>query len=73
MNPLKDQIFKVFAQNKGRMNFEDYLNMMSVFSEAAPLSVKSYYAFKIFGNKFEYNEKKERKIWLNENFSFRFG
>lgn len=30
------------------MNFEDFIDMLSVFSEAAPRSVKMYYAFRIF-------------------------
>ena len=32
------------------MSFEDYLNMMSVFSEYAPAEIKSRYAFEIYGN-----------------------
>jgi calcium and integrin-binding protein 1 len=49
VNPLKNEIFRVFANNKQRMTFEDFLNMMSVFSENAPFLVKCHYAFKIFG------------------------
>ena len=49
-NPFKDRIVKVFSSNEnGDMTFEDFLNMMSVFSEAAPNPVKCYYAFKIYG------------------------
>ncbi len=49
-NPLRDRIVKVFSQNEdGSMCFEDFLNMMSVFSEAAPNLVKCYYAFEIYG------------------------
>ena len=48
-NPLKDRIVKVFSSNPEiGMTFDDFLNMMSVFSEAAPDSVKCYYAFKIY-------------------------
>lgn len=55
VNPLKHEIFRVFTQNKNRMTFEHYLNMMSVFSESAPFLVKCHYAFKIFGKIIESN------------------
>ncbi|CAL8069651.1 unnamed protein product [Orchesella dallaii] len=49
MNPFNDRICKVFStSNDGHMTFEDFLDMMSVFSEDAPVSVKAEYAFKIF-------------------------
>lgn len=51
VNPLKSEIFRVFTQNKQLMTFEDFLNMMSVFSENAPFLAKCHYAFKIFGKK----------------------
>jgi len=48
-NPFKERIVQVFSSNEnGAMTFEDFLNMMSVFSEAAPNPVKCYYAFKIY-------------------------
>jgi Ca2+-binding EF-hand superfamily protein len=49
-NPLKDRIVRVFSSDKenDRMCFEDFLNMFSVFSEAAPNSVKYFYAFEIY-------------------------
>ncbi|XP_072027235.1 calcium and integrin-binding family member 2-like [Amphiura filiformis] len=49
VNPFKDRICKVFSsQGDGSLSFEDFLDMMSVFSDAAPKSVKSEYAFRIY-------------------------
>ncbi|XP_035216616.1 calcium and integrin-binding protein 1-like [Stegodyphus dumicola] len=47
MNPFKDRIVKVFTTEEGEFSFEDYLNMMSVFSDKASVIVKSDYAFRI--------------------------
>ena len=47
-NPFSDRIFKVFCEKSDEMSFEDYLNMMSVFSESAPILLKCAYAFKIY-------------------------
>jgi len=48
-NPFGDRICQVFSSSKdGDCTFEDFLDMMSVFSEAAPKSVKTAYAFRIF-------------------------
>lgn len=50
VNPFGDQICKVFSSsNDGDCTFEDFLDMMSVFSDAAPRSVKAEHAFRIFG------------------------
>lgn len=50
VNPFGDRICKVFSSsNDGDCTFEDFLDMMSVFSEAAPKSVKAEHAFRIFG------------------------
>lgn len=40
----------VFASYEDFMTFEDYLDMMSVFSENAPTDLKAEYAFRIYGN-----------------------
>ncbi|XP_038654718.1 calcium and integrin-binding family member 4-like [Scyliorhinus canicula] len=49
VNPFKDQICKVFSWNKeGLFSFEEFLEMMSVFSENASLSIKTDYAFRIY-------------------------
>nr|KAG5700095.1 hypothetical protein BaRGS_029845 [Batillaria attramentaria] len=49
VNPFKDQIVKVFSSSgDGYMTFEDFLDMMSVFSENAPKAVKVEYAFRIY-------------------------
>jgi len=40
----------VFSSSQdGDMTFEDFLDMMSVFSDNAPKSVKVEYAFRIYG------------------------
>ena len=49
-NPFRDRIVKVFSSSHdGQMTFEDFLDMMSVFSDNAPKSVKVEYAFRIYG------------------------
>lgn len=50
MNPFRDRIVDVFSSgNDGDMTFEDFLDMMSVFSDGAPKNVKVEYAFRIYG------------------------
>jgi calcium and integrin-binding protein 1 len=48
VNPFRDQICKVFSSSGDGMTFEDFLDMMSVFSESAPDNVKVEYAFRIY-------------------------
>ncbi|CAE1257232.1 CIB1 [Acanthosepion pharaonis] len=46
VNPFKDRICKIFSSsNDGSMSFEDFLDMMSVFSDNAPRSLKAEYVF----------------------------
>ncbi|XP_060536963.1 calcium and integrin-binding family member 2 [Cylas formicarius] len=48
-NPFKRRIFEVFSRDgKGNLTFEDFLDMLSVFSEAAPRDIKVFYAFRIY-------------------------
>ncbi|CAL4148526.1 unnamed protein product, partial [Meganyctiphanes norvegica] len=48
-NPFSDRICLVFSSTKdGGCTFDDFLDMMSVFSNAAPKSVKAEYSFRIF-------------------------
>jgi len=49
-NPFGLRICKVFASDETgeTMNFEDFLDMVSVFSENAPLQMKADWAFRIF-------------------------
>lgn len=50
VNPFGDRICKVFSSSHdGDCTFEDFLDMMSVFSDAAPKAVKAEHAFRIFG------------------------
>jgi len=49
-NPFADRICRVFSSagdESGDCTFEDYLDMMSVFSDQAPKSVKAEHAFRI--------------------------
>lgn len=49
VNPFGDRICKVFSSSEdGDCNFEDFLDMMSVFSDAAPKAVKAEHAFRIY-------------------------
>ena len=50
VNPFKDRICKVFSsQDDDQLSFEDFLDMMSVFSDSCPKNVKVEYAFRIYG------------------------
>ncbi|XP_063618240.1 calcium and integrin-binding protein 1-like [Cydia splendana] len=49
VNPFRDRICKVFSSSSdGDCTFEDFLDMMSVFSDNAPKAVKAEHAFRIF-------------------------
>uniref|UniRef100_A0A2C9LDE1 EF-hand domain-containing protein n=1 Tax=Biomphalaria glabrata TaxID=6526 RepID=A0A2C9LDE1_BIOGL len=48
VNPFRDQICKVFSSSGEGMTFEDFLDMMSVFSDGAPKTVKVEYAFRVY-------------------------
>lgn len=62
VNPFGDRICKVFsASQDGDCTFEDFLDMMSVFSDAAPKAVKAEHAFRIFG--------KCTFLWIVSDFS----
>ena len=48
-NPFRRRICEVFSEDgQGNMCFDDFLDMFSVFSEAAPRDIKAVYAFKIY-------------------------
>ncbi|XP_032926722.1 calcium and integrin-binding protein 1 [Catharus ustulatus] len=50
-NPFQHQICQVFSTSEtrdGSMSFEDFLDMLSVFSDSATSDIKSHYAFRIF-------------------------
>uniref|UniRef100_A0A8C3RER2 EF-hand domain-containing protein n=1 Tax=Cyanoderma ruficeps TaxID=181631 RepID=A0A8C3RER2_9PASS len=49
-NPFRDQICRVFStsETKDDMSFEDFLDMLSAFSDSATSDIKSHYAFHIF-------------------------
>lgn len=63
VNPFRDRICKVFSSSKdGNLTFEDFLDMMSVFSEYAPKYVKTEYAFRVYDfNEDGYICKKDMK------------
>ena len=46
--PFKRRLCVIFSTGNRGINFEDFLDMMSVFSNRAPWSLKATYAFKIF-------------------------
>ncbi|XP_078252529.1 calcium and integrin-binding protein 1-like [Rhinoraja longicauda] len=49
-NPFKERICKTFSTSSGQngsISFEDFLDMFSAFSAAAPIHVKAEYAFRI--------------------------
>uniref|UniRef100_A0A0V0G8A0 Putative ca2+-binding kinase n=1 Tax=Triatoma dimidiata TaxID=72491 RepID=A0A0V0G8A0_TRIDM len=49
VNPFGDRICKVFSSSQdGDCTFEDFLDMMSVFSDSTPKSVKAEHAFRVF-------------------------
>eukprot|EP00105_Crassostrea_gigas_P015022 XP_011431891.1 PREDICTED: calcium and integrin-binding protein 1-like isoform X1 [Crassostrea gigas] len=49
VNPFNDRITTVFSSaGDGCMTFEDFLDMMSVFSDNAPKNVKVEYTFRIY-------------------------
>ncbi|XP_073160762.1 calcium and integrin-binding protein 1 [Lepidochelys kempii] len=50
-NPFQDRICRVFStaeDGDGSMSFEDFLDLLSVFSDSATVEIKSHYAFRIF-------------------------
>ncbi|KAK3097113.1 hypothetical protein FSP39_006498 [Pinctada imbricata] len=48
-NPFRQRICEVFSEDgSGDLTFDDFLDMFSVFSEAAPRDIKTVYAFKIY-------------------------
>ncbi|XP_044743638.1 calcium and integrin-binding family member 3 [Chrysoperla carnea] len=48
-NPFRKRICEVFSRNgSGNLTFEDFLDLLSAFSENAPRDVKVFYAFKIY-------------------------
>ncbi|XP_075620582.1 calcium and integrin-binding protein 1 [Balearica regulorum gibbericeps] len=50
-NPFRHRICRVFSTSDDgddSMSFEDFLDMLSAFSDSATLDVKSHYAFRIF-------------------------
>ncbi|XP_022901291.1 calcium and integrin-binding family member 2-like [Onthophagus taurus] len=48
-NPFRRRICQVFSRDgKGALSFEDFLDLLSVFSEQAPRDIKVYYTFRIY-------------------------
>nr|XP_012319263.1 calcium and integrin-binding protein 1 isoform X1 [Aotus nancymaae] len=49
-NPFKERICRVFSTSptRDRLSFEDFLDLLSVFSDTATPDIKSHYAFRIF-------------------------
>lgn len=50
VNPFRKRICEAFSRDgNGNLSFEDFLDLLSVFSEQAPRDIKIFYAFKIYG------------------------
>ncbi|XP_060770963.1 calcium and integrin-binding protein 1 [Neoarius graeffei] len=50
-NPFQKRICQVFSTSEikdGSLSFEDFLDLLSAFSDSATLEIKSHYAFRIF-------------------------
>ncbi|XP_055540028.1 calcium and integrin-binding family member 3 [Wyeomyia smithii] len=48
-NPFKGRMCQAFSRDRdGNLTFEDFLDLLSVFSEQAPRDIKVFYAFKIY-------------------------
>ncbi|XP_012708747.1 calcium and integrin-binding protein 1 [Fundulus heteroclitus] len=50
-NPFRKRICRVFSTseaNDGSLSFDDFLDLLSAFSDSATLEIKSHYAFRIF-------------------------
>lgn len=50
-NPFRQRICHVFSTSEtkdGSLSFEDFLDLLSAFSDSATLEIKSHYAFRIF-------------------------
>ncbi|TNN00578.1 hypothetical protein fugu_011824 [Takifugu bimaculatus] len=50
-NPFRKRICQVFSTsnpNDGSLSFEDFLDLLSAFSDSATMEIKSHYAFRIF-------------------------
>ncbi|XP_030645755.1 calcium and integrin-binding protein 1 [Chanos chanos] len=50
-NPFRERICQVFSTSDvkdGSLSFEDFLDLLSAFSDSATLEIKSHYAFRIF-------------------------
>lgn len=49
-NPFKQRICEAFSRDgQGNLAFEDFLDLLSVFSEHCPRDIKVFYAFKVYG------------------------
>ncbi|XP_013860982.1 calcium and integrin-binding protein 1 [Austrofundulus limnaeus] len=50
-NPFRKRICQVFSTSEdkdGSLTFEDFLDLLSAFSDSATIEIKSHYAFRIF-------------------------
>ncbi|XP_035215033.1 uncharacterized protein LOC118188649, partial [Stegodyphus dumicola] len=50
-SPFKDRLRRIFCSRMFLMSFEDFLQMMSVFSDSCPKTVKAEYAFRLYVKK----------------------
>lgn len=53
-NPFRQRICHVFSTSEEKddsLSFEDFLDLLSAFSDSATPEIKSHYAFRIFGTR----------------------
>ena len=68
-NPFCERICQVFSEDgSGDMSFDDFLDMFSVFSEAAPRDIKCVYAFRIYGRYQHSRQVWEQQMLNTKNF-----
>ena len=49
-NPFRKRICRVFSSDEsGKLTFDQFVLMYSIFSEKSPREMKVHYAFKIYG------------------------
>ncbi|OAF68765.1 Calcium and integrin-binding protein 1 [Intoshia linei] len=48
VNPFRHRLCQLFHKQTSMMKFEDYLDILSIFSNESPTEIKIYYVFKLY-------------------------